>query len=239
VKKFLYLAIAMLCFIPVSALAESDAQKWKELFNFDKSTGTEFAYIQIGGYDYKIPKNYFTGGGDDPACNHHAVGLVAVLPDFKGKTKDNIATIFKTTGPHNPTVDILVTQLNFPEKALHSAIKNTQAVFGKTFEMESTFVGLHVLAADPKNNGAQNIFYGEEGGQLKRVITCTQIGARINPGCEHTFILNDASIKLGYRIRFLPDWRKIEDMARAFFTQATIGKAATKKPACKNWLTKE
>lgn len=246
-KRLITILAGVLCAATIS-LSGSHA-KALNLFTHDANTSTELVDVQIGNYDYRFPANYFWSKNEaSPNCNHETMSFLGTLTPFEGKTQENYNTIFRTTGPDNPSFDILMsTRGTAPEPSvpLPSWLESRLGIYKKTWgphkKSELNKFGLRWLKADAPDDPydprvtyrARDIFYTRENGKLSRVIICDRPNGAPNPGCEHSFLINDAAIKISYRLKFLADWKTIENNARAFFTKATIAPVDTKKPACR------
>ena len=243
-KTLMLLVLGVLIIVIVSDV--NKIEKPRDILGYNYSIKPNLVELQIGNYDYKFPQNYLIGS-EDSGCNHEAVGFIAMLPKFEGKTNENIPIMFRETGHDNPTLDILFStrrdRKDDTSRALESRLKSIRSIYGPHTKLSQKEFNLKVLKSERPISDrdrnifytSRNIFYSESHGNLERVIECDPVGNVKNPGCEHSFIVNDATVKITYRLRFLPQWEEIERMTRKFFAEATIARVSTFKRFCKEF----
>lgn len=194
--------------------------------------------IQLGNYNYEIPANYFDVQPYTD-CNQENALLVAMLPDFEGRNAKNSREIDSDVGQHVKRIRMLLTaDRKRRDDALVSlkiwadVIEDNYGPFKKAeypwYALEYRY---HTGKREPNSTKDQFRFYNKD--ILVTQIECRVIGSVQNPSCSHSFAVNDLRVKMHYPRSRLPEWKTIEDKARALIKGWTINRAKPLKTICK------
>lgn len=241
-KKRLFISVILLL-IPISTVIASNVVGGKspdDRTDINRSSpfigvySTESTPInfQLGGYEYSIPANYFDFQAD-PRCNDSSLLLAVLLPDLEPKTRDN-AKVFRS-GRDNRPMMILANESSLPweerlKVAYHAHTRQWSSVI---YEVAGSKYGLlHKVPIPEKRSHGLEVYENLIDGKRQSFIVCDVDVP--NPGCNHFFFEYDLTIKLNYRIRFLPEWKQIEEKTRKLIRSFNLGTVKEKKPSCQN-----
>lgn len=232
--------ISALCSIAVPAQAADAPQAHKNNpFAGVRTTDTTNIPVQIGNYNYEIPANYF----DTPPhldCNAEAALLVAVLPDVKGRSEENSREIDLVAGQDAKRLTILLEtdrkRRDNAQERLQSWANVVEENFGPTQKAEYPWYGLeyhYYSEALNKRGSAKDQYRFYQNGKLASQIECSIIGSVPSPMCNHSFILNDMTVKLVYPLSRLSQWRTIEDKVIKLVSSWNVEHSKKLKRICK------
>lgn len=242
IKKRLLFAVIFLL-IPISVVIVSNITGGKSAGNrIDANRSSPFIGVystestpinfQLGGYEYSIPANYFDFQAD-PRCNDSSLLLAVLLPDLQPKTKDN-GNAFRA-GKDNSRMMILanVNSLPWEERLKVAYHAHTRQWSSVIYELAGSKYGLlHKVPIPEKRSHGLEVYEHLIDGQRQSFIVC-DVDVPY-PGCDHFLFEYDLIIKLNYRIRFLPEWKQIEEKTRKLIRSFNVGLVKEKKPSCQN-----
>lgn len=227
--------------VPVYA-ADKKALPSKSPFVGVRTTDTTPIPTQIGNYDYEIPANYFDTQPDS-TCNWEAELLVALLPDFEGRSEASSWELDTAVGQDARRITILLeadrARRDRAQEDLESWTKIIERNNGPYEKAQYPWYKLDhwfYNGKTTKRHLSKDLFRSYENERLKTHIDCSIIGTVPSPGCSHNFAINDVKVKLHYPRSRLKDWQQIEATARKLIQSWVKGRAETRKPICDEFL---
>lgn len=197
--------------------------------------------IEMGKYFYEIPANYFDMQPQFN-CNSEGELLVALLPNFEGRSKENNAKFSNARDDSDFTMILIDNAGKHGEgwtaqqslEVVHRVhvvdrYKNNQ------IEKKVANAELGLDAYYEKNNFGRDVFTSQtQDGKLRTVIDCDAEKPDLSPGCGHYFVDEDLLVDFSYKRRYLKDWKILEANARQWLASMRTQAVTQHSPSCKN-----
>jgi hypothetical protein len=209
----------------------------------------DIAYIQLGGYEYAMPKLYLDRSSWEENC-HSSTALLL----FKPLTHDQFAQpVWPPLPKHNPlevgVVSLLMHTNIHSKKDLYTLLEGyfesrRSGYSNKYYQRPDPFYGLTLFVpqqeggvdAQPpgqyRNYRDHLLASYDDKGVLRSFLACSPPGTTKNPGCSHYFVIGDAEIKLHYNLKFLYLWKEIESGFTRLIRSWQLGPIQTRLPPC-------
>lgn len=166
---------------------------------------------------------------------------MALFPDIAGRTQEN-SKQFSVVGWYRPSLQILVSSSAAANaNAGAREMLRVQSAHAKSFfvgehrKSSSDFMGL--IHYHPTQDWHSDAFESvDEDGKIVNNLLCNLIGNVPVPGCEHSFVMDDAMLKVSYSRNYLPQWKETEEKIRKLWLSWRVGKAPPGTRICKKNL---
>lgn len=216
-------------------------------------TAADTMQIQVGDYEYKIPKKLLAGMEREDCHNS------GMLIEFDALSMDQLekggmvemkqanlmkvtmhSTLFHTRA--RGRTDIEVSDML---KNRYITRTNSASQAYKYQELSGTFYDLNVQIPDlgsknenVKTNSMRMLLTSRsKEGELETFIDCNMPGNGKASRCQQYFIVNDAVVSLSYRLPYIQHWKRLQQLMTDQVTYWTVGKIQEEKPSCQenNW----
>jgi hypothetical protein len=202
----------------------------------------DLAYIQLGGYEYAIPKRHFSGLMQEQ-CNSSSV-----LLHFKPLTHDQFA---QQEWPDFPAFSSL--EVNSMQLMIQTSFRpgiTSQKALEKQFELDSRGVirrpvpyrdlNLSIPFREAEldrnikkaHNYQEHVFSYYEKDILTTYITCNPLGTEKNPNCAQRFIIDGSIVTVDYEFQYLYLWKEIESGFKRLIASWRLGPVQKRLPPC-------
>lgn len=175
--------------------------------------GTRVYEITFGGYQCKIPSDYFPPFARPKTPQKSELILYLFMPKFVSESESG-----KSQSNNGRYDNKLTAQLHLGSPSLlplyaHFASKRIDgAVYQDAFGLRQVEIGNDQLKSSERNH---LLYYGAPNSEVTTLVTCNPNPRR--PPCEHRFNWGGVSFALTYWQAQLPNWREIEKGTVATF----------------------
>lgn len=195
--------------------------------------------MQIGAYEYDIPRNY-QDTTTSPNCRYSGALLWAVLPGLEGRNANN-AEEFHSANKDSRWVTILIGV--FPKlPVLMEHLKHQMALAPQPrnypsvwYERKQGPYGL--VFFEPQNVQSFDYdytkeLYVDESENPTVLIVCDMPSTIRNPGCTQYMVYRDAQVEISYGRKYLPTWEAVNTGLRHLLDQWFVGIAPAERSDC-------
>lgn len=197
------------------------------------TTSEEKVYLDVGGNNFKIPKNYISSREDWEGGKQVAVTVRALLPDFEPRTQKNMS-IFKDPNQKR-VINIFITEHSVPGSETTKTEMTRRLIYerkiydhgaGKKREIKS-YSGPHGLIKQklqPPMITGDELFIAEKANGGFYWVSCVSEGVdRPVPSCKSYLDYSD-NVVLKYRFprEFLGSWEEFDNQVLVFIRSFEI-----------------